>query len=439
MYRYLAACVTVTGQTVSTYGAAGLFGVKYARVPRGHCMATGTNDSPEMTRTVTDGDQVLGYVVIDSTIDGRAVGGLRMMPDINEAEIRELARTMTLKYGFLGLRNGGAKAGMIGDPDSPVEERRRIAAAFGKAIAPLLRDRIYIPGTDMGTGPEELRYLRKGAGLTSPRSRRSGPSTGEYTGLTVWIAAQAAARHRGLNLANASVAIEGFGNVGQALAQLLLAGGTKVVAISTLHGALYNPTGLDISKLTELSETYGNRVIDHYRNAERLDPEMLLELSVDVLCPCAGHNSIHRHNVAKVDAQILAPGANVPITVEAERSLFARGVLCLPDFVSNSGGVLGGTMKYSGINTTDAQNFIRDYLDRRICSLLTTAAEQRALPRDIAEEIARHNIREMTLPGMGSKIQSRIYKTLVGQYQHGRIPKKLAGAVSMAYFRKNLK
>ena len=401
-------------------------------------MVAGANDSPEMTRTVTDGDRVLGYVVIDSTIDGRASGGLRMMPDIDEAEVRGLARAMTLKYGFLGLRHGGAKAGMIGDPDSPVEERRRIAATFGKAIAPLLRDRIYIPATDMGTGREELRHLRKGAGLTSSTSRHSGTSTGEFTGQTVWISARAAARQCGLDLAKASVAIEGFGSVGRALAQLFVAGGTKVVAVSTSIGALYDPAGLDIAKLTELSKTYGNRIIEHYPNAERLDPEALLELSVDVLSPCARHNSIRRHNVANIDAQILAPGANTPITAEAERVLFDRGVICLPDFVANCGGVLGGTMQYSGICTTDVQNFIREYVDRRISSLLTTAAERRALPRVIAEEIARLNIRKMTLPGTGKDLRSRIYKTVVGQYRGGRIPGKFAGAVAMQYFRKNL-
>jgi glutamate dehydrogenase (NAD(P)+) len=402
-------------------------------------MATGTNDSPEMVRTVTDGDRVLGYVVIDSTIDGRAIGGLRMMPDIDEAEIRGLARNMTLKYGFVGLRNGGAKAGMIGDPDSPVEERRRIAATFGKAIAQLLRDRIYIPATDMGTGPEELLHLRTGAGLASWRSRRSGASTGEHTGLTVWIGARVAAQHCGLDLAKASVAIEGFGSVGQALAQLFLADGTRVVAVSTSRGALYNPKGLDIAKLVELGKTYGNRVIEYYPDAERLDPEALLELSVDVLCPCARHNSIHGSNVANIEAQILAPGANIPITAEAERLLFDRGVICLPDFAINCGGVLGGTMEYSGINMVDTQKFIRDYLGRRITGLLTTADEQGVLPRVVAEGIVRRNIREMTLPGAGKDLQSRIYKTLAGQYQRGRVPGKLAGTVAMGYFRKTLR
>jgi glutamate dehydrogenase (NAD(P)+) len=401
-------------------------------------MRTAANDSPVMTRTITDGDRVLGYVVIDSTIDGRASGGLRMMPDIDEAEIRGLAHTMTLKYGFLGLRNGGAKAGMIGDPDSPVEERRRIAADFGKAIAPLLRDRIYLPATDMGTGPEELRYLRKGAGLKSSKSRRSGPSTGDYTGLTVWIAAQVAARYRGLDPAKATAAIEGFGNVGRALARLFVAGGTRVVAVSTVDGALYNPKGLDIAKLTALSKTYGDRVIEHYPNAERLDPEALLELPVDILSPCARHNSIHRLNVAKIDAQILAPGANTPITMEAERVLFDRGVICLPDFVANSGGVLGGTMRYSGIDTADIDNFIRDYLDPRISGLLTTAAEQKVVPRVIAEEISRLHIKKMTQPGAGKDLLSRIYKTLAGQYRLGRIPGKISGAVAIKYFHKNL-
>ena len=262
-------------------------------------MATGANNSAEMVRTVTDGDRVLGYVVIDSTIDGRGVGGIRMMPDIDEAEIRGLARNMTLKYGFVGLRYGGAKAGMFGDPDSPVEERRRIAATFGKAIAPLLRDQIYIPAADMGTGPEELHHLYTGAGLSHRRSRQPGVSTGEHTGLGVWTGAREAARYCGLDLEKATVAIEGFGAVGSALAHRFLEGGSKVVAVSTSYGALYNPKGLDIAILSGLSKTYGNRLIEHCPDAEHIDREALLELSVDVLCPCARQYSIHQQNVCK--------------------------------------------------------------------------------------------------------------------------------------------
>src|SRR3989304_5438495 len=99
---------------------------------------------------VHDGN-VLGYVAIDSTVRDRSCGGLRMLPDIDEAEIRALARSMTLKYGFLGLPQGGAKAGVRCDPEAPKEERRQRLATFGQAIAPLLLSRIYVPGTDMGT------------------------------------------------------------------------------------------------------------------------------------------------------------------------------------------------------------------------------------------------------------------------------------------------
>ena len=105
----------------------------------------------QLVCTVVEDSTVMGYVVIDSTVGGRSCGGLRMLPDVDEAEIRSLGRAMTLKYGFLGLPQGGAKAGVRGDPEAPQAERWRRLVEFGRAIAPLLRSHVYIPGTDMGT------------------------------------------------------------------------------------------------------------------------------------------------------------------------------------------------------------------------------------------------------------------------------------------------
>ena len=106
-----------------------------------------TNADQQLVCVARDGNDVLGYVAVDSTVGGRARGGLRMAPDVDEAEVCGLARAMTLKYGFLGLPQGGAKAGVRGDPEAPPEERRARLAAFARLVAPLLRSRVFTPDT----------------------------------------------------------------------------------------------------------------------------------------------------------------------------------------------------------------------------------------------------------------------------------------------------
>lgn len=390
---------------------------------------------PQLVCTARDGAEVLGYVVIDSTVNGRAVGGLRMLPDIDEAEIRGLARAMTLKYGFLGLRHGGAKAGVFGDPDVPIEERRERLRVFGQAIAPLLRKRIYVPSTDMGTGSGELREVLIGAGIRSRPGRR-GSSTGDYTALTVLIGVEEAVRHLGLDLTTCRVVIEGFGKVGSALARLIADAGAKVVAISTARGALHSPDGLNVGRLLDLSQRWGSRVVEHYADAQRITRESLLELPTDILCPCARHESIHEGNAAQIQARVVVPGANNPITAGAEQTLFERGVLCLPDFVTNSGGVLGGTMEFSGPNNAQVAAFIHRYIGSRVADLLVQAAEAEVTPREIAVPLAQSRFDKMA--GAGNDLTTRIFKTCVGLYRRGWVPRALASAVALAYFRRSL-
>ncbi len=120
--------------------------------------------------------------------------------------------------------------------------------------------------------------------------------------------------------------------------------------ISTSRGALYNPEGLNVDRLVRLTEEAGSRVVEFYHDAEFVDREKLLELPVDILCPCARWNSLNMSNAPRIPAQVISPGANNPITPDAEHALFERGVLCFPDFVTNCGGVLGGTMEFASVS-----------------------------------------------------------------------------------------
>ena len=174
-------------------------------------------DNSQLLTTVTRGSEVMGYVVIDSIVNGCSWGGVRIKSDIDEAEVRGLANAMTLKFGFLGLPQGGAKASVRGDPEAPLHERRERLVEFGRVIAPLLRSRIYIPAADMGTSNDDIKYMLNAVDVNiSQRDFRS-EQTGYYTALSVFTGAKRAMNFIGRDLSGCKVAIDGFGKVGSAL------------------------------------------------------------------------------------------------------------------------------------------------------------------------------------------------------------------------------
>ena len=181
-----------------------------------------------------------------------------------------------------------------------------------------------------------------------PREWRHNRS-GRYTAVSCLGAATASLEHVGGSLSGCRVAIEGFGQVGSALAELLHGHGATLVAVSTSRGAIYHPRGLDVPRLLQLVTEAGSAVVERYADADRLDRGALLELPVDLLCPCARYHSIHSGNAERVAARVVCPGANDPVHPRAEAVLYRCGIVCVPDFITNSGGVLGGTLEFAGV------------------------------------------------------------------------------------------
>ena len=386
---------------------------------------------------VHDGN-VLGYVAIDSTVRDRSCGGLRMLPDIDEAEIRALARSMTLKYGFLGLPQGGAKAGVFGNPDALRPERLERLIEFGHAIESLLLTKTFIPTSDMGTNSADIRHMLNAVGIRVGRRELQNNSSGFYTAHSVLAGVVQSSRHIGLDLSQCTAAIEGFGNVGKPLASLLTHTGAKVVAISTSQGGIYNPRGLDVDRLTRLADEVGSRVVEVYREAEFIDREALLELPVDILSPCAQWNSLRSDNEVRVLARVICPGANNPITPEAERILFERGVLCLPDFVTNCGGVLGGTMEFASVSRERITAFIERYIGECITWLLKEAKAKGVLPREVAVPLARYRFEQVQKSAEHPTPLVRLFSMGLEFYRRGWIPGSLVGPLSLHYFKKNI-
>jgi len=380
----------------------------------------------------------LGFVAIDSLVAGSACGGLRMLPDVNEAELRILARAMTLKYGLLGFPQGGAKAGVKGDPEAPAGQRLDLLRQFGVAIAPLLKTKTYVPGPDMGTDNVAVRHMLECAGAPAAARELRGEQSGFYTALGVFIAARRAIWHQGLSLADCTAAIEGFGKVGSALAGLLGKAGVRVLAVSSSRGALYSGGGLDVPRLQSLASRHGSEFITAYAGAERLANADLLELPIDLLLPCAHHYSIHAGNVARLRARLICPGANAPVAEGAEEILTARGVLCVPDFVANCGGVLGGTMEFASVPRAAIEAFMNRRLARGIDWLLQQAAAQKLSLRELATEVALKRHARVRAEQESGGFKERLFRAGLGFYRRGWVPPALVGSLAMRYFERSV-
>jgi glutamate dehydrogenase (NAD(P)+) len=395
-------------------------------------------DPPTILEVLDTSTGLTGWLAVDSIIDHHFCGGLRMLPDVSPAELSELAKAMTLKHSFLGLPHGGAKAGIVYDESRQKPEKPRLLTAFGRSIEDLLRNRIYLPGSDMGTNGEEIRRMLETIGIRVPKRTLMGKRSGWYTSLTVVASLKAAAEYQGIDLAKASVAIEGFGSVGSAVAEGLRNLGCRVVAISTYCGALYSPKGLDVNKLIECYRQHGSTMVDFFYGPEKIRRELLPELDVDVFVPCARHHSINIDNASRIKAALIGCGANVPATKEAEKLLWQRGILCVPDFVANAGGVLGGTMEFAGIRPSSIAEFVDRNFSRQVSILIGTARKEGAYIRDKAEAVAAERRMRVKPASESRSFRNRIFSFGLDLYRNGMIPATLVGTLSRKYFRRRL-
>lgn len=394
---------------------------------------------PPVTLEIKDAESNLtGWLAIDSMINNHCCGGLRMLPDISALEMAGLAKAMTLKHGFLGIPHGGAKAGIICDENTNREHKHRLLAAFGQKIQNLLADRSYLPGPDMGTNNQDIRYMIQKVGIRVPRRALAGEKSGLYTSLSVIASLKVAATYRRLDLSKSTVAIEGFGAVGSAVAQGLQQLGCKIAAISTSQGALYSSNGLDVAKLQKMVFQFGSKIVDNYEGAERIDKEKLLELDVDILLPCARHHSITMKNASKIKVKLISSGANIPLTDEAEGFLFRHGVLCVPDFVSNSGGVIGGTMEFAGLSQSAILNLVNNSFSEQVSIIIEKSQKEGVSPRKPAEAIARNRFARIKEVAESRTLRNKAFSFALEFYRKGMLPSVCVGSLAQRYFRKRI-
>ena len=330
-------------------------------------------------------------VAVDNIACGPAVGGVRMAPDVTVEEAVRLARAMTLKNAAAGLPHGGGKSVIYGDPKMPLGEKERLIRAFASAISDLTD---YIPGPDMGTDELAMAWIKDETGRAVGLPRDIGGIPLDEIGATGFGLAASidvASRHIGLDLKGARVVVQGFGSVGRHAARYLAEKGAILVAASDSRGTIVDADGLDVVGLVALKAA-GRPLKDHPRG-QALAPEAVIDVPCDIWIPAARPDVITADNVARLNARLVAQGANIPCTAAAEQALAARGVLVVPDFIANAGGVICAVTEYQ--HGTQAQAFaaIEEKVRANTQAVLDEAARTNDLPRAAALSLAVTRVR----------------------------------------------
>jgi glutamate dehydrogenase (NAD(P)+) len=291
-----------------------------------------------------------GYRVTHNIARGPSKGGIRYHPDVTLDEIRALAMWMTWKCALMGIPFGGAKGGVICDPKRlSAGELERMTRRYTSEIINEIGPERDIPAPDVGTDARVMAWIfdtfsmNKGhsvLGVVTGKPVQIGGSLGreEATARGALFCVREALRKKEIALRDATVAVQGFGNVGSYLAKFLAEDGAKVIAISDSSGGLYNPQGIDVSAALAHKGETGS--LTGLRGAEAIANDDLLLLDCDVLAPCALEQVIHAGNADKVKATVVCEGANGPTTPTADEILEEAGVLVLPDILANAGGVV---------------------------------------------------------------------------------------------------
>ncbi|MEN6578764.1 MAG: Glu/Leu/Phe/Val dehydrogenase dimerization domain-containing protein [Phycisphaerales bacterium] len=387
---------------------------------------------PESLHTFfCENGEVLGHLVIDSSIGGLSGGGIRMVPGTSVKELCYLARAMTWKYSFLQWPYGGAKAAIaVPGGDLTAQKRQERIELFARRLA-AFRGR-YMPGEDAGTNTDDLNLIRRIAHLD-----RAGPRTLDssfHTALTLRICAEQIVRELKLDPTTSTVAIEGFGKVGGWVARQLREIGCRVVAVSTSKGAIHHADGLDIDRLLQARESHGDDCVAQYKGARRIEREQLVSVQADLLVPCALSWSITSANVGEIQARVILCGANNPVTEKAKGILAAKGVMYFPDFVSNSGGVLGSIIETLCMDHAKAVAVLREVFEPKAERVLSQARSTGQSLEAAARAIATENRRRMQQRAetVGGKPSS----WLGAAYQHGLLPRRLVKMFGASYIRK---
>ncbi len=337
-----------------------------------------------------------GVVVIDNTKLGPGKGGIRMTPTVDTQEVAQLARAMTLKCAIANLPFGGAKSGITFNPSNSTHQQKlSLITAFAKAIKPVCPS-LYIAAPDINTAEEEMATFVKANGnfscatgkpATLCKNNTCGiPHELGSTGYGVSIATQIAAKQAGINLGKSSFVVEGYGNVGSFAAKYLSETGATLIAVADSKGCAYLSKGFDIKKLDHVKRQLGSVI--HYPGATILPAHKIFELRTDIIIPAAQKDVIQTGNYKKIKAALIIEGANIPIKPEIEETLHKQGVIIVPDFVANAGGVISSYIEYKGGKPEQVFPLVKKKISTSTKLCLTLSKKYGTSPRQAAMTIA---------------------------------------------------
>ncbi len=352
------------------------------------------------SRTVNGFD---GYFVLDSSLFGPSCGGVRLSEDIDENEIRLLAHNMTMKNVFAGIIGGGAKLGIKLSPTNPYKREALRNCAI--TLRPVISSLQYIPSQDMGTTEEDILYmydcidaidLLEGSILSTTRVGDSLPQI--MTAHGVATALTTAIEYLKWNPPLSTVAIEGFGRVGSCIASELAEQGFTITAVSNKNCMIFHPRGLDIAELYTLRRKYGEKSLEMYalddKDIELCDPTEIFNVETDILIPAAKIHVINKDNMHQIENRLIVPCANNPIDERVEDYLYDKGIIVVPDFVSNAGGVISGMAHRLGNQIPEIKRIVEEIIYNNLTTILKKMIHLKMPLRKIAEPIVNERIQK---------------------------------------------
>jgi len=344
------------------------------------------------------------FIVRHNDALGPAKGGIRMTPDVTLDDVAGLAMEMTWKCALIGLPFGGGKSGIIADPhDLDEYNKETLIRSFTRAAMRHIGPLLYVPAPDMGTNERDMGYVKDTIAYSAGQASTQGcyvtgkpvilggiPGRREATGRGVVETVGEACKALGMSLEGASAVVQGFGNVGGVAAMTLQERGVKVIAVSDLHGAVYNPSGLDVRAL--LAHHANTGWVNEFPGAKDMDGKEMLELDCDILVAAAAANQITADNAPRIKAKILAEGANSPTTPKADEILAKKDVFLIPDILCNAGGVFVSYLEYTQETQQEqwTEEEVRARLHKRMCEKFAEVAVTAEARKLSMREAAMH-------------------------------------------------
>jgi glutamate dehydrogenase len=323
-----------------------------------------------------------GYRAQHNDAVGPTKGGVRFHPDVTEDEVKALSIWMSLKCGIVDLPYGGGKGGIVCDPrQMSFRELERLSRGYVRAISQIVGPTKDIPAPDVMTNSQIMAWMMDEysrirefdapnfiTGKPIVLGGSHGRETATAKGVAIMI--DLALKKRGISIKDAKVIIQGFGNAGSFLAQFMRQAGARVIGISDVYGALYDPGGLDVEYLLDRRDSFGT-VTKLFSNT--ISNKELLEKECDILVPAAIENQITAENAERIKANIVVEAANGPTTLEATRILTERGVLIVPDVLASAGGVVVSYFEW--VQNNQGYYWTEEEVDNRLKQVMEKAFE----------------------------------------------------------------